>query len=240
MKNAISFPFLAALLLLLSVPNFGCASSAETAKRADQARAAKSFDFNRQAAVAIHAYAIEGDKREELWLGSGVYLGVGGLVLTNHHVAVDDDEDDGPVSKANFRLEVCLVSAGVAKPCFMAAIVAVDEDDDLALLRTTLPDIAPIRIRPDAEPMREAERVYARQAFSDYLVPSLVHGRYVGRWHLSGTDLYDLAVMPGSSGSPVFDLRGRLVGIVHARTTEKGTPFNVVVPAKTIREFLRR
>jgi S1-C subfamily serine protease len=235
MKNAISSVLFAVSLLFLTVPNFGCAASAVAAQRADQARIEKSFDFNRLAAVTIHAYGTVDGKTEQLWLGSGIFLGVGGLVLTNNHVAADGT--DPP--HADLRLEVCLVSEGVAKPCVPAEVLALDPDDDLALLRTTFPDVAPIRIRPDAEPMREAEDVYARPSFGIYLVPSLVYGRFVGRWLSDGTDLYDLAVMPGSSGGPVFDLQGRLVGLIHAMTTEKGTSFNVAIPAQVIREFLK-
>jgi S1-C subfamily serine protease len=224
-----SFLFLAVSLLSLALPNFGCASAISAEKRAtDQA-----FAFNKIAAVAVRKVKVDDPSKILSW-ASGVLLGRDGLVLTNKHVA----EPKG-LKPAEFRILACLVFDGIAGPCLPAEVIGVSSDeDDLALLRVSLPDLTPILIRPDAETMREAEEVYARLGFSSFLPPSLVYGRYVGMDPADSHALYDLAVMPGSSGGPIFDLRGRLVGLLGARTTEEGRPFSVVIPVSIVRKFL--
>lgn len=232
-KLAASFLFLTVALLALTPPNPVRAVPAVDECQSSAARSESSFDKNRLAAIMVRVYTNVNGKAKLQALGSGIILGVDGLVLTNQHVAEFGKEKDLP----GFRLEVCLVE-GPAKICTSATTVAASEKDDLAILRTKLNGQGPIVLRPDAEYVREAEIVYARPGFAFYLTASLVYGRYVGLEPEWGSDLYDLATMPGSSGGPVFDLKDRLVGLIRARTTEKGTPFSVVVPVPTIRKFL--
>ena len=135
------------------------------------------------------------------------------------------------------ELEVCVVFGGNIMACKLATIVAISPDADVALLRADLPDLGPTMLRPDALPMREAEEVYARLTFGLYLPPSLAYGRYLGTDPV-GDDVYDLAAMPGSSGGPVFDLQGRLVGIVSSVSILPGRSLTFTVPSRAILKFL--
>lgn len=59
----------------------------------------------------------------------------------------------------------------------------------------------------------------------------------VGRWPRAVA--MDTAVMPGSSGGPIFDEAGNVVGLVVGMTT-RGAGYSFVVPAPVICELLAR
>ena len=233
MKKTIPFLFFAVLLPSLALFDAGCAFSVCAEKSVAPRTADRAFADNRFAAVSIRKVRID-DPTQILSYASGVFLGHGGLVLTNKHVALP------PALKAGtYQFRVCLMFGPALAPCLPAEVVAVSSDsDDLALLRTELPFQPPFLIRPDSEPMNEAEEVYARLGFSDLLPPSLVRGRFAGIDLREDHALYDLPVMPGSSGGPVFDRQGRLVGLVDAYTLSEGRVLADVIPARTIRRFL--
>ncbi|NLO90029.1 MAG: trypsin-like peptidase domain-containing protein [Clostridia bacterium] len=72
-------------------------------------------------------------------------------------------------------------------------------------------------------------------------------GEVVGYFKLSGSDqtvmVIAAAVEPGSSGSPVFDTSGRIVGIVYASLSNmkektENKPLGLAVPLSHINEFL--
>jgi S1-C subfamily serine protease len=221
-----------------------------------QVKAQKSFDYNKRVAVHVQVWADVKGEAKEIGLASGVYLGINGVILTNRHVAENKIPEKLASIIQNVRLKVCLVAEGKADPCQDAQVVAISDKYDLALLQIKLPDFGPIRIRPASELMNEAEEVYARPSMGEFLKPSLVYGRFVGTYEMTGSvgeaddddedvvkatmsfDLYDVMAMPGSSGGPVFDLKGRLVGLVRGGVSKEGRILVVVVPSRDIRKFL--
>jgi serine protease Do len=82
-----------------------------------------------------------------------------------------------------------------------------------------------------------------------YLLPCVTEGRDSARFGtvgekpalVNGQPLWqvNLHVSPGTSGSPVFDADGRLVGMVKGRFRGAGTR-GFLIPLDTIREFLRK
>lgn len=191
------------------------------------------FTLNQNLTLAIRGH-VPGVPESD-YRATGVYLGTNGLVLTNQHVAQ-------PAELASLEPEivVCLVHDGAAQPCLVAKVVAVSDDPnvDLALLQANLPDIHPIMIRNGAAPLAEAEQVYSRLSYGVYLPPSLAYGRFLGRNDDMGLDVYDLADMLGSSGGPIFDLRGRLVGLAMGVTATPGRSLAIAVPSTAIIRFL--
>lgn len=168
-------------------------------------------------------------------MGTGFFVGENGLLLTNAHVL---DTDSGRVD-VRFLDE----TEGVAE------LVSFDPAGfDIAALR--LVDGKPpasLELTPDAGP-RPGQRVY--QAGNPYeLFPSLMSTGIVG--HHRATHhifVHDAAASSGSSGSPVVDAAGRLLGItVSLATDDAGDPensystgFTSAIDVAAIRAFLDR
>ena len=96
-----------------------------------------------------------------------------------------------------------------------AKIIAVDERYDLCLLQIEYVDLPVVTIAKE-QPANE-EKVYNLAAPKGIWAPGatmLLEGRYDGE---VGSDaMYTLPAAPGSSGSPIFNERGELVGILHS------------------------
>lgn len=188
---------------------------------------------HRLAAVAVHQHV--GNSLAPSLYASGVLLGRDGLVLTNRH-AVERPEDLKP--GGTYRHQVCQTRGGV-EYCRDAKVLAISDGPDLALLQVEGLDSEPIEIRPDDEVVREGEEVFARLGFGTLMSPSLVFGRYVSPYP-DGYEgqVHDISSALGSSGGPIFDLKGRLVGIVRAITKFEGRTMTIAVPMHLIRKFL--
>ena len=131
--------------------------------------------------------------------GAGVLLTRDGLVLTALHVIMDD------------VVRVRLLEG----PWRHAQIVARDEASDLALLRTDSGSQPPPEIASVLD-LHSGDRVLSvgsprqlRFTVSRGVV-AFVGRRMQGARYIQT----DISVQPGSSGGPVFDDRGRLVGIM--------------------------
>ena len=148
--------------------------------------------------------------------GSGTVWTIDGVVITNHHVV--------PAETARVTLEDGRTYEGT--------VFARDPRNDLAALRLT----------PDSQDLPAAALGDARQLRAGDLVlavgnPAGVRGavsvgvvhRALPRWHAGrGRELIqaDVLLGPGSSGGPLTDARGRVVGInamVHATPTAWGS-----------------
>jgi putative serine protease PepD len=163
----------------------------------------------RPSIVRVHA-------RETAAGGSGVIISGEGLVATNRHVV------EGAES-----LEVTLPGGRVAP----ARLVAAAGHTDLALLDIGGgPDVVPVQLAGAEQELRQGEPVLTLGH------PKLLDGEPTLGWGLvtaarrmirldeppSGIDLFEVIQATyrsagGASGSPVFDMRGRVVGIHCAR-----------------------
>lgn len=163
------------------------------------------------AVVAIRAFV---DDRE-VGSGSGFLIDAAGIVVTNHHV-VEEAE----------RLEIELSSGERFRDIFYLASNA---DRDLALLRLPVSQLPALAIG-DAAALAPGDLVYVvgnplglDRTFSDGLVSArrVVDG--VGYIQISAP------ISPGSSGGPVLNAAGEVVGVATGSITQ-GQNLNLALP----------
>jgi serine protease Do len=174
--------------------------------------------------------------------GSGILVKPG-LVLTNRHV----------VDKAK-RLRVTFASGRSLK--VKPANVSSDQPTDLAVIR--LPQKPGIAFEPDyavyaefADSDRDVQvGDWVLAAGSPFGLRQTVSAGIIsakGRTDLRILDFVDLlqtdaAINPGSSGGPLFDARGRVVGINVAIASESGRSQGVgfAIPSDTVQEVFNQ
>ena len=149
------------------------------------------------------------------WSGTGFAL-KNGYVVTNYHVAGNAKS-----------IEIFGVNGNFEKS-YKADIVGVDKVSDLALLKISDKNIAktinpPYSFYPSM--VEVGENIYVlgyplTQSMGDEI--KLTNGIVSSRSGYEGdVTLYQISapIQPGNSGGPMFDMKGRLVGVVCARHT---------------------
>jgi V8-like Glu-specific endopeptidase len=178
--------------------------------------------------------------------GSGTAFRIGPRhLLTNHHVLYDHERDDRRATAADAWFNYEADVEGRAKKvvqiaCDVESIVG-EKEDDWALIHTTapIPDDFPSLPITGADVPRVDDRVYIIQhpyglpkkvAFQHNLVRAVESDR-IQYW--TDTDL-------GSSGSPVFDEKWKVVGLHHFAVPAKGDPTNVRNQGRRIDRVVER
>lgn len=148
--------------------------------------------------------------------GSGFYIDREGYLLTNFHV----------VSGSKF-VKVKLANGDR----LVAQVVKVSERDDVALLKSVAVDLDPLAIRPDT--LDVGEEVYAIGTPLGVLTSTMTRGVLSADRVSQGVHELqsDAAVTFGSSGGPLLDSEGRVIGLTKSGIRgEKG--FNFFVPVQ--------
>ena len=172
--------------------------------------------------VAIATYDAAG---EALMTGSGFFLRPG-QVVTNLHVI-----------RGAFRADIKTLD-GKGKTYPVAGAVAVDEEGDLALLSVDMPadrarssELA--TVLPD-----EGEQIFVignplklEGSVSDGIVSAVREVPNVGR-----IIQITAPISHGNSGSPVFNLEGKVVGVVTVKVTN-GQNINLAIAADRVRQL---
>ena len=135
-------------------------------------------------------------------LGSGFIIDQAGYILTNSHVVEDADE---------------VVVGLTDKREFKAKLVGIDKRSDVALLKISAKNLPVVSIG-DPSKLEVGEWVVAIGApfgFTNSVTQGIVSA--IGR-DLPGQSVVpfiqtDVAVNPGSSGGPLFNMNGEVVGI---------------------------
>jgi len=134
--------------------------------------------------------------------GSGFIVGSDGLILTNAHVVANAEE---VTVKLTDRRE------------FKAKIVGSDPQTDIAVLRIEAKDLPTVRLG-DSKQARVGEWVVAIGSpfgFENTVTSGIVSAK--SRALPDGTYVpfiqTDVAVNPGNSGGPLFNLKGEVIGI---------------------------
>jgi S1-C subfamily serine protease len=201
----------AVLLCLISLAvQFGFAPPPEPAvpqEKPAPSGPAAAYQAVKGAIVRVHAAAdpLEGDEYLHKMAGSGVVIVNGGKILTNLHVVA---------GAGSIRVFFADGSASDAK------LVSQHPDKDLAVLQAhVVPDDltpATMRARADLQPGDSVIAVGFPFGIGPSVSAGVVSG--LGRQHSSLSNLiqFDAAVNPGSSGGPLLNAAGEVVGIVTA------------------------
>lgn len=157
--------------------------------------------------------------------GSGVLIDATGIIVTNLHVIRGAER--AAVKLANGETHDAV------------AIVAVDAQRDLALLKISGPTFPTVELRDAQDENAIGDRVYAIGAPKGLeltMTEGIVSGR---RDSPAGYTLIQTsaALSSGSSGGGLFDESGRLVGITTSKIDD-GEGLNFAIPVKYVREML--
>jgi serine protease Do len=147
---------------------------------------------------------------QERTLGSGFIISNDGDILTNAHVAMDSDE---VTVKLNNRRE------------YKAKVIGVDQRTDVALIKINATGLPVVKIG-DPSKLEVGEWVAAIGApfgFENSVTAGIVSakGRSLPDGNFVPFIQTDVAVNPGNSGGPLFNMREEVVGInsqIYSRT----------------------
>jgi serine protease Do len=138
--------------------------------------------------------------------GSGFLIDPAGSILTNYHI----------IQRAD-RVTVTLADGRV----FKASITGVDEGLDVALLQIEAQDPLPVVPIGRSEDLRVGEWVCAIGSpigYANSVTVGVVSflDRRVSQWSVDGVIQTDAAMSLGSSGSPLLNAAGQVIGITAA------------------------
>lgn len=195
-------------------------------------RASQLDPFYRQQQVVL--VPLPPQRKTTRSLGSGVIVDENGYILTNNHV----------IDRAT-RVQVALEGGEV----FDASLVAADEMDDLALIRIPLPPGKKLKAVElvDGDEMLLGETVIAMGnpfGLSHSISVGVLSSTNRPATH-QGEVLYqdilqtDAAVNPGSSGGPLLNIEGKLLGL-NVSVFENAQSIGFAQPAHRVRKFLER
>ena len=168
------------------------------------------------------------EERVQQSLGSGFLVDASGLVVTNNHVIQGSDEVEVQLSDDR---------------TFKAEIVGTDERTDLALLRIPNAKNLPYVNLGDSDKLKVGDHVVAiGNPFGlDHTVTSgIVSAKERAIGTGGGYDDFiqtDASINPGNSGGPLFDLKGKVVGI-NTAINPQGQGIGFAIPSNLARDIV--
>lgn len=167
----------------------------------------------------------------ELGTGSGFFVDPEGLIVTNHHV----------IDKGS-RIEAVLSNRRTLR---VAGVAATDLPNDLAVVKVDEGPFPALDLA-DSAAVEPGLRVWVlgsplglEGTLSEGIVSALRDGRDVPGGHGLPVLQIDAAISPGSSGSPVMNYDGEVVGVAVSQMVF-GQNLNFAVPSAAVRELLGR
>lgn len=209
--------YLLTSLVLLFVCVFG--SLGEAAQ--DASKLAK------QTLAATVYLEITGTNENLRHFGSGFFVSPT-YIVTNYHVLLAAGTAKGTVNLVNNQ-----------KKYPIQGLVAIDRENDLAILQVTIPGIKPLPLG-DSDKMETGHTVYVagnpkrlQGAFTYGLISAI---REEGNKKRLQTDA---AVSEGSSGSPMINCKGEVIGVIYM-TRMDGQNLNFAIPSNYIKALLKK
>lgn len=181
--------------------------------------------FEEQAdSVVLIAAAQKNDQENKL--GSGFVVSEDGLIVTNAHLVSQVDK--------------IIVKLRNNRAYRHVRVVAVDEEKDIAVLKINAQGLKAVKVG-NSKHVEIGQRVVTignplgfEGTVSDGLISSLREGNKGFRIFQTSVPLSN-----GSSGGPLFDLKGKVIGITTASHL-KGQNLNFAVPINYVKPLLRR
>ena len=157
---------------------------------------------------------------EMLGHGSGAILESrkkGSYILTAGHVCEEKElEEFATENDLDYSMRLEIVNLNGEK--YDAKIVKIDRDIDTCILFSPDLEGPEIKLRRHSKP-EPGEKVYNIAApaaiFEKNMVP-ILEGRYSGDLPEGGYSVYTIPAVGGSSGSPIINKKGELVGMIHS------------------------
>lgn len=172
-----------------------------------------------QSVVYIEVGSLESIRKGRGKSGSGVIISGDGYVITNNHV----------VEGLN---EVVVITSNENE--YKAKVIGADSQTDVALLKIESDDVFSAIIIGDSDKVKEGEWVIAiGSPFG--LFNSVTVGVVSGKNRSLSSGPYDnfiqtdAAINPGSSGGPLLNLKGEIIGINAMIFMRNGQPRNIGV-----------
>ena len=154
--------------------------------------------------------------------GSGAVVKKGwmyDLVLTAGHLCDDGQKKAKEIPKklatVNVTADLSVIDLhGNSHP---AKIIKVDTNTDMCLLRIATSAIPVLKISESNPKIGAKVHNFAAPAgiFNTNMVP-ILDGRYSGKIKCGCCDAYTLPAAGGSSGSPIVNTKGELIGMIHS------------------------
>lgn len=212
----------------LAVGLLACAAGARAPHEQLEGRIIEVAEQLRPSVVHIEAIVKFDDRRNQV-TGSGVIATADGAILTNEHVV--DNAEKVTVSVPGWKRK------------FIARIIGTDRQTDIALLRIDAGVPLPAAPFGSAESLRVGQWVlaignpYGLDGTVSFGIVS-AKGRDLGVTGLLNDFVQtDAMIDRGSSGGPLVDLDGRVVGI-NSRGQGRGIGFTI--PIETAQEVMRQ
>lgn len=162
-------------------------------------------------------------ERTSQWHGSGFVIGSNGLIATARHVIGDRklvtiELPDGRVTKATH-------------------VYAAPESIDAAILKVDAENLTPLPLS-NATELKTGQSVVT-VGLPGSLKKSTFTGILSGFKEIDGIDMLQLSmtIEPGSSGEPVVDRQGNVIGLVTLKSTEVAN-LGFAIPVDTLKQML--
>lgn len=208
-------PWQTGLKALVFLIASSCSVAAQSANPTDSAETIAKL---KRAVVIV---STEDKQHQALLQGTGFFISTD-LIVTNMHVI----RGAGLIRIKMFD--------GVTRD--LQNVIAVNEKEDLALLQLEKPEanVAVLQLAESVPAEGESILVMSNPRDSQW---KLTRGRVGPIWQFKGTGKrfqITASILPGSSGGPVVNQEGRVVGIA-AMHMESEDPLNFAVPAESLR-----
>jgi len=177
----------------------------------------------KKAVVTIYVY--EGE--QQIIFGSGFIIDPTGIIVTNYHVI------STLLKNPNTSIAIKMEDSKFIEA---EKLIIFDEDRDIALIKVMDKNIPAVNIAPDYEPKQGEDVIVIGSPFG---FETTVSTGIISS--IRGSDKFlqiTAPISPGSSGSPVFNIDGNVIGIA-TLLVEGGQNLNFAIPVKYIENLIK-